>query len=727
MAKAKSVWGIDIGQCALKALKIGEVEGEIQVQAFETIEHPKILSQPDADRRELVRQALEQFLATHNVKGSILCVGVPGQISFTKFVKLPPVETKRIPDIVRFEAEQQIPFPIDEVIWQWQTFQDPDSPDVEVGIFAMKRGDIYDTLDHFTDLNLNVDRVQMAPLALYNYMMYDNQLAEEGATLLADVGADKTDLVVADNQKLWIRTIQIGGNNFTEALVKAFKLSFAKAEKLKRTAVTSKYAKQIFQAMRPVFADLVQEIQRSIGFYTTTHRDTRFKRLMGLGNGFRLPGLERFLEQNLNIQVARVDSYNNLSVAAGVNAPAFNENVLSYAVAYGLALQGVDRSAVRTNMLPLEISRRRQWRAKQPWFAAAAAVVLAALAGPIYRSYADLGVLENTTQLEKARAQVQKMEANVNEFRTYVGKGDQDRKQIDEAQKLFAYRTFWPRLQDVILGSLGEVALNQGELVNYATWLEAKSALAYQLQDLKIQNRETKGKEQEIAQVQQQLNQIKANIDNYSKVPRNKRRQVFVDSLESMYYPDLAVARLNVTVTATGALPSLTAGLATHSPTAAAGASSAKRGFLVRLVGRTTVSQRDAMAEILSPLQKRTAELFKESPEFRLLDEWPTVTILPSSERGSGSSSPGRGAVPSIPMGMEGMEMMPMPGPDMMPAPMVPSPGGTTAKDVGPVRPDPLLPTEDMVNDTRFAMHWLVVVESDGLQVAPPAKSSTSR
>ena len=166
MAKAKSVWGIDIGQCALKALKIGEVEGEVQVQAFETIEHPKILSQPDADRRALIRQALEQFLASHNVRGSTLCIGVPGQVSFTRFVKLPPVETRKIPDIVRFEAEQQIPFPIDEVIWQWQTFQDPDSPDIEVGIFAMKRGDIYDMLDHFTDLNLPVDVVQMTPLAL---------------------------------------------------------------------------------------------------------------------------------------------------------------------------------------------------------------------------------------------------------------------------------------------------------------------------------------------------------------------------------------------------------------------------------------------------------------------------------------------------------------------------------------------------------------------------------
>ena len=74
---------------------------------------------------------------------------------------------------------------------------------------------------------------------------------------------------------MWTRTIQIGGNNFTEALVRAFKLSFPKAEQHKRTAASSKYARQIFQAMRPVFADLVQEIQRCIGFYTSLHRETR--------------------------------------------------------------------------------------------------------------------------------------------------------------------------------------------------------------------------------------------------------------------------------------------------------------------------------------------------------------------------------------------------------------------------------------------------------------------
>ena len=399
MPTAKSVWGIDIGQVALKALKLSNSEGELQVEAFDIIEHPKILSQPDADRKQLIRQALEQFLARNNVAGSQVYIAVPGQASFTRFVKLPPVEEKRIPEIVKFEAEQQIPFPINEVIWRYQTFHDPDSPDVELGIFAMKKVDVADTLTNFTDVAMTVDGVQMAPLALYNFMTFDGQLAPEGATLLADIGADRTDLVISDGPRIWTRTIQIGGNNFTEALVRGFKLSFAKAEKLKCTAASSKFARQIFQAMRPVFADLVQEIHKSIGYYTSLHRECRFKRLIGLGNGFRLPGLQKFLEQNLNVPVVRIDSFNKIQPSSTVNAPAFTENVLSFAVAYGLALQGLGQTAITTNLLPGEVARSRSWARKKAWFAAAAASLLLGLGVGVYRGYADQGVLGSPEQL----------------------------------------------------------------------------------------------------------------------------------------------------------------------------------------------------------------------------------------------------------------------------------------------------------------------------------------
>ena len=125
--------------------------------------------------------------------------------------------------------------------------------------------------------------------------------------MIIDLGAENTDLIIADGETIWLRSIPIGGNNFTETLVKSFKLNFAKAEDLKRNAATSKYARQIFQAMRPVFADLVAEIQRSIGFYASVHRDSRIKKIIALGGTFRLPGLQKYLQQNLQLDVERID------------------------------------------------------------------------------------------------------------------------------------------------------------------------------------------------------------------------------------------------------------------------------------------------------------------------------------------------------------------------------------------------------------------------------------
>src|SRR5437879_5989565 len=114
------VWGIDLGQCALKALRLENINGKITATAFDYVEHPKILSQPDADPDQLTREALEKFLSRNPIKGDIVAISVPGQSGLARFVKLPPVEEKKIADIARFEAKQQIPFPLDEVVRHFQ-------------------------------------------------------------------------------------------------------------------------------------------------------------------------------------------------------------------------------------------------------------------------------------------------------------------------------------------------------------------------------------------------------------------------------------------------------------------------------------------------------------------------------------------------------------------------------------------------------------------------------
>src|SRR3954464_3430039 len=292
-------WGIDIGNRALKAVKLVREADGLRMDAFKVIEHETVLSNAGDNRESLVQSALASFVQRHPMKGGVAAVGVSGQSSFARFIKLPPVEPKKIPEIVRFEAIQQIPFPLDDVEWSYQLFQEPDSPDVEVGIFAMKKELVNRNIAYFTNLGLNVQVVQMNPLAVYNSMFYDDRVGQ--TTMFMDSGAENTDLIIAEGQSVWLPTLPIGGNNFTEALAKSFKLTFAKAEELKRNAATSKYAKQIFQAMRPVFADLVAETQRSIGFYASVHRDARIGKIVALGSTFQLPGLQKYLQQNLQL------------------------------------------------------------------------------------------------------------------------------------------------------------------------------------------------------------------------------------------------------------------------------------------------------------------------------------------------------------------------------------------------------------------------------------------
>lgn len=243
MPAGNAVWGIDVGQCALKAIKLRPAEGgKVEAVAFDVIEHPKILSQPDADRDELFAAALEKFASRNEWQGDKFVIGVPGQQTFARFCKMPPIDlkkdAKKIPELVRYEASQQIPFDIDDVVWDYQIFTTPDLPDIEVGIFAIRKDLIRKHLGFFAKVRIAPIGVQTVPAALYNFCQFDGQGAGEGgATVIIDVGAQNTDLIIVEPNAAWTRNIPLGGNAFTEALVRAFKLSFAKAEKIGRAHV----------------------------------------------------------------------------------------------------------------------------------------------------------------------------------------------------------------------------------------------------------------------------------------------------------------------------------------------------------------------------------------------------------------------------------------------------------------------------------------------------------
>ncbi len=535
MAGATAIWGIDLGRCSLKAIKLRPgADGKVDIVGQELIEHAKMLSQPDTDRHEVVSSAIEKFLARNDISKDKVVVGVPGQHTLARFSKLPPVEPKKIPDIVRYEADQQIPFDLDEVIWDFQTFQEEDSPDVEVGIFAMKRELIRDYLLPFERAGIEPIVVQSSPLALYNALHFEGRLTEEASVLL-DLGAENTDLIVATNHNLWTRTVPLGGNKFTDVLVKAFKLTFSKAENLKRTAATSKYARQIFQAMRPVFAELVQELSRSLGFYRSTHRDTELVRILGLGNAFELPGLQKYLQQNLQLPVERPMTFTNANVVDVRDTENFKENMSPYIVAYGLALQGLEHtksqpgtSAISSNLLPGEIVKQVVWRKKKPFFAASAACLLLASGIVWFRQSSDMGTLQanagNTpppVNLDRATQILQtgvtgglrpREEANTilqvsktfgKELSTFKTQGLDEKKKCEQLIQLQRNKAVWPKILASIHAALPKTSDKVSDVTDVDSYINAVTT------------------------------------DRSGVLRRERREEVFIERFESTYHAEI--------------------------------------------------------------------------------------------------------------------------------------------------------------------------------------------
>ncbi len=514
---SETVWAIDLGNNSLKALRLAIVGGVVQVIGFDHIQHGKILSGSGvkpAERDELIALSLRQFVQRNDLGNDEIIISVPSQNSFARFVNLPPVEPKRIPEIVKFEAVQQIPFDINEVEWDWQLMTAEDSPDKKVGIFAIKKEAVNSALEHFEREDLPISYVQMVPMALYNYIMYDHAEllnSDNQAVIVLNVGAENTDLVVCTKSAVWQRCILIGGNTFTKAIADAFKLNFEKAEKLKRTAPVSKYARQILQAMKPVFTDLVSEVQRSLGFYSTSNPNAKFIKVIALGGGTKLRGLLKYLQQSLQLPVERSDSFKKLAIGTGVSAAKFHENVSDFGVVYGLAIQGLGLAAISGNLLPRSVARSMAWVSKGRYFAAAACLLLLVSLMALARTAIDK---INYTRNDRIRSEIGGVLDDAKEARDQLKeqerRGSESQDEIKKYFELFKYREVVPLLHEAILVTLPNAQNNPAQKELY-------EAFAHD------------------------------DVESVMRIPRKDRKQLFITSMSAYYSNDLATAQFGAT------------------------------------------------------------------------------------------------------------------------------------------------------------------------------------
>jgi len=516
-SKSGAVWAIDIGNNSLKALRLSAASGVVEVIGFDNIQHGKVLTGTGvkaAERDELTALSLRQFVRQNDLGKDEIIVSVPSQNSFARFVNLPPVEPKRIPEIVKFEAAQQIPFDIDDVQWDWQLMTEADSPETKVGIFAIKNDLVTSALEHFSRENIRVSYVQMAPMALYNYVLYDRPdlaRSDKQASIILNIGAENTDLVVCTRSMVWQRNIPMGGNAFTRAIADAFKLNFEKAEKLKRTAPMSKYARQILQAMRPVFTDLSSEVQRSLGFYNSSNPNTKLSKIIALGGGTKMRGLLKYLQQSLQIPIERPDSFKKLAISSSVSAAKFHESVCDFGIVYGLALQGLGLARIESNLLPRSIARSAAWAGKAKYFTAAACMLLLVSVLAFARTLFDKASYSNNTsrrreiakRIEEVRQARSKLEAE-------ESKGAGFEAIIQKEFGPFKYRNVVPLLHQTIISILPNEKNNSEQKELYRAFAEG-------------------------------------DVEAVLRIPRRERKQIFVTGMSVYFTGDVATAQFGGT------------------------------------------------------------------------------------------------------------------------------------------------------------------------------------
>ncbi|MHC4659155.1 MAG: pilus assembly protein PilM [Planctomycetota bacterium] len=350
------------------------------------------------------------------------------------------------------------------------------SPETKVGIFAIKNDVVNSVLEHFGRENMTVGYVQMAPMALYNYVLYDRAdlgSSENQAIVVLDIGAENTDLVVCTKSTVWQRCIPMGGNAFTRAIADAFKLNFQRAEKLKRTAPMSKYARQIFQAMRPVFTDLVSEIQRSLNFYSSSNPNTKLLKVIALGGGTKMRGLLKYLRQTLQVPVERPDSFKKLAMRSGVSPAKFHENVSDFGIVYGLAVQGLGLAGIESNLLPRGIARSMAWVGKAKYFTAAACMLLLVSLMCFARTSLDrVSYRKKDGYRLKTESVINAAKQASRKLKEQEGRGIGSEATIKKAFEPFAYRDVVPLLHQTMISALPNEINNRDQAKLYKAFAD---------------------------------------------------------------------------------------------------------------------------------------------------------------------------------------------------------------------------------------------------------------
>ncbi|PYM15538.1 MAG: hypothetical protein DME18_04050 [Verrucomicrobia bacterium] len=483
MLNTKSFLCLDFGAGSLKIAEFEPNEsGTLRLKQF-GLKSLGFEGSQDAARERVILKAIQELFAEKPFGSRNINVCAPGFHVFSKFVKLPPVDTSKVTQIIQYEAQQNVPFPLEEVVWDYQILGTTPTGELEVLLVAIK-ADVVEGLFRTAEAaGLRVQLVDVSPAALCNAFRY-NYGDLDGSTMLLDVGAKTSNLLFFEKGKVYSRSINIGANSITQDFAAESKLKFAEAERLKieqgfvslggayeepdnpQQAAISKIARQVMTRLHI-------QVNQTIQFYRGQQGGSAPQRLFLAGGASIMPYTAQFFAEKLNLPVEYFNPFRNIQIDPSIDLEELAKVAHSFGEVVGLGLRNVAQCPVEMNLMPKSSLKRQQFNQKKPYFIATTfSLIAGVLAYGFF--YAKIGDIKRAA-LDKITAQVKPLKDKETELQTEVNKLTRLKQEGGQLTEWMGQRFLWADVLTELRSLLmqAEAVRKQAMGVENGVWIES--------------------------------------------------------------------------------------------------------------------------------------------------------------------------------------------------------------------------------------------------------------
>jgi cell division protein ftsA len=369
---------INCGASHVSVAEFGTASGRLVLESFQMQE-----LNYDYSIQENWLNALTFALKTMKVSGKATIIA-PSMLLLTKTIKIPHVEPDRRAEVIAFEAEKNIPYPIADVAWDYQIISD-DGVETEIFLTSMKSSAADEFCAALTSVGVIPTSIEASSILDYNTWKY---CGLENDVIILNVGAKFSNMLIARDDGVFVRSIPVGGNALTQHIADSIGRNFVTSEELKlRFFSTSEHsgnsgAEHFTSAAKSVMQRIGIELKRSILNYRRTGRVATPKKIYLTGRASLLSGFAEYLAEDQKMSVEYLDALANVSVSPKVNQALLTSCSSQVSELVGEAVRILMPDAMGVNLLPRHIVEETEFARKRPLMLLSAAILALAVVPP---------------------------------------------------------------------------------------------------------------------------------------------------------------------------------------------------------------------------------------------------------------------------------------------------------------------------------------------------------